>query len=113
MFIKLQNGATLKVSARGVNGSGPDPAPAQIELAKNFLAGCKRIKKPGLSSYFLKHVCEELASTATAHNYVSNGALIVAAAQLGLAIKPHGGKSLNAAIGVSRVGLKQFYGSIG
>ncbi len=90
--------------------------PGQVEICRRFLSACKPSKKAGVGSYGLKHVVERWAS-----EYVSNGACIQAAIDLGLPVVPQfrgyslfqalaGGsdsrfrdeRPLNAYIGVSR-----------
>lgn len=77
------------------------PDPKQVETARAFLSGCVPVKtRPAAShSYGLKHAAERWGKS-----YVSNGALIQAAIDLGLRVEPGsinawvfvaGGKGLN------------------
>jgi hypothetical protein len=82
--------------------------PAHVEACRVFLSRCKPTKTAGIGSYGLKHLIEKVTG------YVSNGACIRAALDLGLKVIPaHRGygiiegrffcsKPLNAWIYVSR-----------
>ena len=86
-----------------------DVDPDQVDRCCAFLASAKRTKTARYSSYALKHVIEHAVSF-----YVTNGACIKAAIELGFAVEPMfqaysllGGKvrhpkPLNVWIGVSR-----------
>jgi hypothetical protein len=79
----------------------------QIATAAAFLATLEPIKTARVSSYHLKHVAEKWGRENGMEPYVTNGALIVAAAALGFAIEPprHGGP--NVGVGVSQRSLQK------
>ncbi len=64
-----------------------------------WLSGIPRTKRPGVSSYWLKHVIEDATN-----GYIANGSMIAAAALMGIEVKPWG-NSPNAAIAISRPGM--------
>lgn len=55
----------------------------EIKLCEHFLKQCQRTKTGRMYSYSLKHVIEKAMD-----HYVSNGACLQAASNLGLVIKP-------------------------
>ena len=69
----------------GVRSDGGDAEPVreQVEWAKRYLSKCKPSDKP-TSSYLLKGQAERFEIKDREYRYVSNGALIVAAYELGL-----------------------------
>jgi|SRR5579863_2182284 len=76
--------------------AGP-PDPEEVSVCKAFLGRCERTKIPRVGSYGLKHIIERWAG-----KYVSNGACIQAALDLGLVVRPYGPGNPNARLGVSR-----------
>lgn len=102
IYITDPAGKKLSVSANGVNGCKIEPRANEVELAKSFLLTCKPTKTTFVSSYGLKHAAEEWAG-----EYISNGALITAAIEMGLGTKylPHYGP--NVGIAVSKNIFKQ------
>ncbi len=76
----------------------------QVRICRAFLERCERTKTGRIGSYGLKHVIERAAG-----EYVSNGACIQAAVDLGIVatpIEPHTGNP-NAWIGVSRRSVRR------
>ncbi len=57
--------------------------PEQVEIAKQFLAQCEVAERFGLGSYGLKHDIEKAMG-----HYVTNGATITAAIELGIRCEP-------------------------
>jgi hypothetical protein len=55
-----------------------------------------------ISSYSIKHATESWGLRHGLRSYVSNGALLVGAVELGLAIKPYGPDCPNCMVGVAR-----------
>lgn len=68
----------------------------QCNLAKQFLRGQPRVKTPKVHSYWLKHVIEKAMG-----QYISNGATIKAAIDLGIDVVVEDGDGPNGFIAVS------------
>jgi hypothetical protein len=81
-----------------------DPDPAQIETAMKFLAKCVPVKsrRAARHSYDLKHRAESWGRAHGLAPYVSNGALIRTALNLGLKVTRYGPGDINARVYVSR-----------
>ena len=98
---------TMKTDANGIiTGTRPtrESSPDQVRICRAFLERCERTKTGRIGSYGLKHVIERAAG-----EYVSNGACIQAAVDLGIVtrpIDPYNG-SPNAWIGVSRRSVRR------
>src|SRR5204863_6848975 len=94
----------------GANGLHPgrrsEPSPIQpdeVATAMAFLQMFRPTQRAYVSSYSLKHAAENWGRTVGLRAYVSNGALILAALMLGLAVRPSNGwLNPNAAIGTSK-----------
>lgn len=74
----------LTVSAHGIQWPKSTPCdvppdPREVEICRTFLARCERVAHPQRGSYGFKHVIQSWAG-----EYVSNGALIRAALDLGI-----------------------------
>jgi hypothetical protein len=101
------------ISANGLAHPRTTRAPilvSEVETALKFLAMLTPTRAATYSSYFLKHCCENFGRRHGLARYVSNGALICAAAFLGYTIKPFGpawSDNPNAGIGVSRRDLRR------
>lgn len=104
--IKLIDGNKVRVDENGLTTAitGTPPRPAQVRAAHRWLieriGGEGFIKTPSVCSYSLKHAAQRWS-----HQYVSNGALIVAAAMLGYPMRPQRyviGEPRNVIIGISR-----------
>jgi hypothetical protein len=80
---------TYTINANGLSWPGEpgqrDTAPprGEVDLCRAFLARCERTKTGRYNSYSLKHVIERAVS-----DYVSNGACIQAAVELGIRADP-------------------------
>ena len=81
--------------------------PDWVRRCRQFLAQCDRTKTGRIHSYRLKHIIENACG-----QYVSNGACIQAALDLGLVVEPlpYGP---NAYIGVSRRSVRQVSNKMG
>lgn len=91
-------------------GGRPSPVRAdQVATAIAFLSMFEPTKTGRISSYCLKHAAERYGGRRGLCSYVSNGALIAAALQLGFVVEEYpmgyGPQSPNAKIGV---GLREF-----
>ena len=74
----------------------------EVQTAIAFLSHLKPTKTARISSYSLKHAAENWGLRHGLRSYVSNGALLVGAVELGLAIKPYGPDCPNCMVGVAR-----------
>ena len=80
-----------------------DETAAQFEAACRFIdaAGTtQNVSKKSPYSYHMKHVAERWAET-----YIANGVFIAAALHMGAPVLPDGGRSPNASIGLSKMGI--------
>lgn len=102
IYIKDSEGREHFVSANGVDACDQEPRANEIKLAKSFFETCTPSKTTFINSYRLKHLAEDRARPA----YISNGALITAAYEMGLGIKCFP-RSPNAGIAVSKNIFKQ------
>lgn len=91
-------GKPFYVADSGISRVEPDdkdlPDPQQVSICKNFLLNFTYTLKninPKLRAYDYKFICEKV------YEYVSNGAMIQAAAELGFKVRPtrHGHARLN------------------
>ncbi|QDV41414.1 hypothetical protein Enr13x_12530 [Stieleria neptunia] len=76
------------------------PSPELVAICLRWLERAEKIKTPGLNSYGLKHAVERWAG-----EYVSNGAFILAAHELGFRMIPDDRTwraTLNVDVGISR-----------
>lgn len=91
-----QNPSHFRLDANGIcHGEPRYPIdPHHVNICRDFLQCCDRTKIARLSSYWLKHRVERWA-----RHYVSNGACIQAALDLGLTTEHFGGPNVD--IGVS------------
>lgn len=79
------------------------PTPGEIDVCRQFLAQCNKIKGKGFHSYRLKHIIEHCMG-----QYVPNGACIQAALDLGIPVVPERDQfPLNAYIGISRLSVRK------
>lgn len=86
--------------------SGQEIDRDEVERSKLFLERCERsprvtIRNPG--SYGAKHVAEYLTG-----NYIPNGALIMAAIEMGIEVKPADKGSPNVLLGISMKSYLKF-----
>jgi hypothetical protein len=82
--------------------------PEEVAAASLFLARCNPTKTVGVHSYHLKHVIERAM-----RRYISNGATIRAAQDLGLPLAiPEDPTSPNAIIGVSKRSVRDAAGAL-
>jgi hypothetical protein len=100
---ELDRGGFVYGRPREGAGAAPEPPdPRQVDLCRQFLSQCARTKTGRISSYALKHVIERWAAAQNPQDdYVSNGAAIRAALELGLVVSPNPRRSPNAMVGVS------------
>jgi hypothetical protein len=105
-----QPSVDIEIDANGITpGPWPRrgaPRPEEVAICRDFLDRCDRTKTARVDSYGLKHIIERWAG-----DYVSNGACLQAAVDLGLLIKPYGRGSCNADLGISRRSVKATYRS--
>lgn len=112
--METKTGQKLTVDANGLvfgKRETRDIDPEQIAICKRFLAQCKPTRTLRVFSYWLKHVIENWAGYIDPggrrhYEYVSNGACIQAAIELGLAVTS-AGDSFNAYVGVSRRSVRK------
>jgi hypothetical protein len=71
------------------------PAESEVALAVEYMAMQRPLKHPRWGSYGLKHWVETWAG-----EYIANGAVIVAALQMGLPVEACGGDNPNCRIGL-------------
>jgi hypothetical protein len=71
------------------------PAEREVALAVEYMQMQRPLKHPRWGSYGLKHWVETWAG-----EYIANGAVIVAALQMGLPVEPCGGDNPNCRIGL-------------
>jgi hypothetical protein len=84
--------------------------PEQVEAALEFLSRLEATRTPRVSSYQLKHCCEDFGPRDGFSKYCSNGALITAALSLGLVVRSAGAwieRDPNCLIGVSLKSLRR------
>jgi hypothetical protein len=74
----------------------------EVATAVAFLSFPKPIQTPSVNSYSLKHAAENWGARHGMRAYISNGALIVAAVELGLAVRPYGPDCPNVRVGVGK-----------
>lgn len=82
---------------------GRPPDPAQVATAQAYLQTLPRAEKGGSrwpGSYGLKHLAERWGAEHGMQEYVSNGALIQAARDLGIPLRAGPNGSPNARVGV-------------
>jgi hypothetical protein len=74
-----------------------------IEVARSFLEQCRQARLSRTSPYSseLKHIIEGWDQRPPGLSYVSTGAVIIAALELGIAVAPAGEGSRDAKIGVN------------
>jgi hypothetical protein len=94
---------TAQIGRFGLEGSpnydGHEPERSEIDSCKEWIElYCKKRKtfNRNMSSYELKHIVEDYSEYHKERNYVSNGAFIQAATELGYEYKPCHSGSPNA-----------------
>lgn len=105
----IVNGWTYRVDRFGLIVGNREPAhpPSlrQVAAATRWLARCRMVIRPTVSSYAAKHWAERWAGS-----YVSNGALLVAAHHCGVPMRESRGvigPALNCQLGLSLVSLRR------
>ncbi len=111
-----------EVNANGLRQYTPEYPHAadeeQVRVCTEFLQRCQRTQANRLTwrnsvySYGLKHHIEQWARKRDMGYYVSNGAAIVAALRLGLAVQP-ADSGPNAWIGVTRSSVYELFCGVG
>lgn len=97
----------LTISACGIQWPGMEwpgsrpPNPSQVALCTEFLAKCTRTVHCSVGSYGLKHRVETCVGT-----YISNGALLRAARNLGISMVVCEGNP-NAILGLDRSSIRE------
>jgi hypothetical protein len=81
-------------------GSSRPIDPAQVETAIQFLSMLTPTKTARIRSGTLKHHAERWGRRHGLSNYISRGALIVAAVALGLVVRGHGARADNPSVGI-------------
>jgi hypothetical protein len=118
--IRRERSEPLRFPRFGANGLYPGPRsapspiqPDQVLTARMFLRRFTPTKLAYFSSYFLKHEAERWGAKVGLCSYVSNGALILAAMELGLVVRPYdlGWVNPNAGIGISKRDFRRITGA--
>ena len=106
--VMTASGRRLQIGANGVVRAAADSwqevDPAQIKACVRWFERAEATGEPTVSSFWLKHVVEHWAGT-----FISNGAVIIAAYQMGFPIgREPSEDSTNVSIGVATHCIDEF-----